>query len=200
MTDDLHSLGAFLYEMGYLKRVPRAGWHIAGVPDPESIADHSFRTAVIGMLLAHLEGADPGRTTMLALMHDTQESRTGDVPSVGKAYVQTVDPVTVTGDQTEGFPAAIRAAMVGLVGEYEARHTLEARCALDADKLELLLQAREYQAAGNLDVQPWIDTAVAALRTETGRRLAALCQEMPPRAWWRAAAAEYPARPRAVSG
>jgi putative hydrolase of HD superfamily len=36
---------------------------------------------------------------------------------------------------------------------------LEARLAKDADKLECLIQAREYQAQGHEDVPPWIETS-----------------------------------------
>jgi putative hydrolase of HD superfamily len=199
---DLTGIGNFLYEMGYLKRVPRQGWFIAGVRQPESVAEHSFRAAIIGMLLAYLEGADPAKTAVLCLLHDTQETRIGDVPSVGKAYVKTADNETVTGDQVADFPPGVAQALVALVHEYEERDSAEAVLARDADKLECLLQAREYQAAGNTDVQPWVETSVASLRSPSGRRLGALCQQLSPKDWWAAAAAQYPqkARPRAVSG
>ena len=86
---ELEGLTNFLYEMGLLKRSKRTGWLIAGVDNPETIAEHTFRTAIIGYLLAQMEGADPHKTATLCLFHDTQESRIGDVPSVGKAYVVT---------------------------------------------------------------------------------------------------------------
>ena len=78
---EVEGLTNFLYEMGLLKRYKRAGWLIAGVDNPESIAEHSFRTAIIGFLLAVMEGADPAKTAALCLFHDTQETRIGDVPS-----------------------------------------------------------------------------------------------------------------------
>jgi hypothetical protein len=62
----------------------------------------------------------------------------------------------------------------------------------DADKLECLLQAREYQAQGHEDVPPWIETSVAALQSASARRLAEACQQVPPRQWWRAFAESYP--------
>ena len=50
-------------------------------------------------------GADPAKTAVLCLFHDTQETRIGDVPSVGKAYVVTAPNPEVTTDQVAGFPA-----------------------------------------------------------------------------------------------
>ena len=59
MADDLEQLTGYLYEMGLLKRFRRTGWFILGVDDPESVADHSFRAAIIATALAALEGANP---------------------------------------------------------------------------------------------------------------------------------------------
>jgi putative hydrolase of HD superfamily len=58
------------------------------------------------------------------------------------------------------------------VTEYETGQTPEARCARDADKLECLLQAREYQDQGHTNLQPWIDTSLASLTTTTAKRIA----------------------------
>ncbi|MEU1687764.1 HD domain-containing protein [Micromonospora sp. NPDC005707] len=63
----------FIFESGVLKRAARTGWWFAGVKHPESIAEHSFRTAFIGMMLAAMEGADPARVSMLCVLHDTQK-------------------------------------------------------------------------------------------------------------------------------
>jgi 5'-deoxynucleotidase YfbR-like HD superfamily hydrolase len=189
---EMEGLTNFLYEMGLLKRYKRTGWMIAGIDNPESIAEHSFRTAIIGYLLAVMEGADPAKTAALCLFHDTQETRIGDVPSVGKAYVVTAPNPEVTADQVAGFPAAASQAVRELVEEYEARQSLEARLAKDADKLECLIQAREYQAQGHGDVPPWIETSAAALQSSSARQLAEACQQVPPRQWWKDFAESYP--------
>jgi putative hydrolases of HD superfamily len=189
---ELEGLSNFLYEMGLLKRSKRTGWLIAGVDNPETIAEHSFRTAIIGYLLARMEGADPCKTATLCLFHDTQESRIGDVPLVGKAYVVTAPNPQVTADQVAGFPEEIGQAVRELVDEYEVRESLEAQLARDADKLECLIQAREYQAQGHEDLPPWIETSAAALRSESARQLAEVCRQVPPRQWWKAFAESYP--------
>ncbi|MEW9510166.1 HD domain-containing protein [Streptomyces bacillaris] len=56
--DDLSAVGRFLYEAGTLKHARRTGWWMAGVRDPESVAEHSWRTALIATIIAKLEGAD----------------------------------------------------------------------------------------------------------------------------------------------
>jgi putative hydrolase of HD superfamily len=186
---ELEGMIGYLYELGLLKRLPRAGWLVAGIDHPESVAEHSFRTAIIGYLLAGIEGADPARTALLCLFHDTQESRIGDVPLVGKRYVVTAPNPQVTADQVAGFPEEIGEAVRTLVDGYERQDSAEARLARDADKLECLIQAREYQAQGH-DVQPWVESAAAALRSETARRFADAFRQARPDQWWKSFAGQ----------
>jgi putative hydrolases of HD superfamily len=78
---EIDATARLIYETGLLKLSKRTGWWLCGVKDPESVAEHSFRTAIIAGLLASLEGADPARATMLAVWHDSQETRVGDIPT-----------------------------------------------------------------------------------------------------------------------
>ena len=78
----------------------------------------------------------------------------------------------VTQDQVAPLPLALAGMISAAVAEYEAGETLEARSARDADKLECLLQAREYQEQGHANIQPWIDTSVAALATPSAKQIA----------------------------
>ena len=172
MSGQLRDITGFLYEMGLLKRYKRTGWSQVGVPLPESIADHSHRASVIASVVAAMDGADPQRAAFLALWHDSQETRITDIPHLTKNYVSAAGNEQVTGDQVAGLPAAVADMISAAVAEYEAAGTREARCARDADKLDCLLQAREYQEQGHSNVQPWIDSSLAALTTASARQLA----------------------------
>jgi 5'-deoxynucleotidase YfbR-like HD superfamily hydrolase len=175
--------------MGHLKNLPRAGWLLLGIPQPETVAEHSFRVGIVGLMLATMEGADIGRTVALCLLHDAHETRIGDVPSVGRAYVTTAAPEAVTAHQTSAMPDAAAKVIQDLVAEYEATETTESRLAHDADKIETLLQAIEYGTQGH-DTEPWKETSLAALRTDAGRQLAQAIGSADPR-WWSAFAASY---------
>jgi putative hydrolase of HD superfamily len=172
MPDELAPLTGFMYELGLLKRYKRTGWLIAGITDPESIADHSFRAAAFAGIVAAMEGADPARAALLSLFHDSQESRLTDIPYLAKAYVKRAPNEQVTADQTRGLPGPVADMISRAVAEYEEKSTPEARCARDADKLDCLVQAIEYREQGNQNIQPWIDSSLAALRTASARRLA----------------------------
>ncbi|MER7501688.1 HD domain-containing protein [Nonomuraea pusilla] len=172
MAEHLAGLTGLLYEIGLLKRYRRTGWLVAGVRDPESIADHSFRAAVIAAAIAAMEGGDPQRAAFMSLFHDTQETRVTDLPYLAKRYVTATPNEEVTAEQMDGVPGPVADMVRDAVAEYEEKASLEAVCARDADKLECLLQAVEYREQGHQNVQPWIDSSLAALKTTTGRRLA----------------------------
>ena len=199
MTDpDAERLAAFMVEAGHLKRSRRTGWWIAGVRDPESVAEHSFRTGVIAYVLALLEGCDANRAATLALFHDLPETRLSDIPSTGRPFVSTATAQEVMKTQTTDLPAMVAGPLQDLIDEFESRRTLEAQCAKDADKLECLVQAREYQSQGYQLVQPWVDTMLAAVRTPSGRRLAAAAVHMTVDAWWHEVVASYDRRQRSA--
>lgn len=187
----LSGVGDFLHEMGQLKRLPRAGWQFAGVPDPESVAEHSYRVAIVGIALAALEGADVGRTAALCVLHDSPETRTGDIPAVGRAYVTTASPEAVSVHQTSGMPDDLAVVFQDLVRAYEAEDSIESRLAHDADKLETLLQAREYEVHGHHDTLQWQESSTAALRTDAAKQLAEAILATTPTTWWSAFARSY---------
>jgi putative hydrolase of HD superfamily len=176
-------IAAFGYELGLLKRIRRAGWWHAGVRDPESVAEHSMRTAHLAALIAVEEGAIPERAAFLALWHDTQETRTGDLPHTANPYLSKPDPREITSDQTEKLPARSRELVRDAVEEYEARQSPEAQCAKDADKLEMLLQAIEYRDIGIQRVDGWIESALDGMKTHTARTIAHAAVTVSPLAW-----------------
>ena len=139
MPDEAAAFAAFGYELGVLKRIRRSGWWHAGVRDPESVAEHSMRVAQLAAMIAAEEGADPARASLLALWHDTQETRTGDLPHTVAGYITKPEPRHITADQTADLPGKSRDMIRSAVDEYESRESTEALCAGDADKLEMLL-------------------------------------------------------------
>jgi len=69
----------FLIEVGKLKRMPRRGWVIRQIRNPESIADHTFRAAVLAWVLSkRKKGINIERLLKIALVHDLCEVYAGD--------------------------------------------------------------------------------------------------------------------------
>lgn len=189
MTDQrFDAIITFAHEAGHLKQTARSGWLLPGVRSPESVAEHSYRVGVLAFVIAACEGADPNRAAALGLFHDLPETRIADVPSVGKKYVETATPHDIAADQTAELPDGLAARIVAAVDEHESAKTPEAttesRCSRDADKLECLLQAREYQQQGYTQLDEWVRSSAEAMTTATGKALAQAALGVAPSAWW----------------
>ncbi|WEV26255.1 HD domain-containing protein [Streptomyces sp. 71268] len=185
--DDQHAKGSvsYLMEMGALKRGKRSGWWIAGVKDPETIAEHSFRVAVVGAVLAMMEGADPAKVALLCTFHDTQETRVGDIPWIGRRYLTAAKNEDVTRDQLAEAHPAVAAGIQAVVEEYEHGDSLEVLVAHDADKLECMIQGLEYVEQGYSNAREWVDSTRAKLKTASAIELANAAQNMSSVDWQR---------------
>lgn len=182
----MQNIAKYLYEIGHLKHVKRSGWWRMGVRDPESVAEHSYRTAIIGYVLANLEGADPERTASICLFHDTAEARIGDLHWVSKRYLQHAKEgeQVAHNEQTGQLPEKIAQRILTLVNEYEKQSSREAQVAHEADLLECLLQAREYEMQGYSKGLEWAKICRDGLQTDTARNLADACLKSDPGDWF----------------
>ncbi|TDU80601.1 HD domain-containing protein [Streptomyces sp. KS 21] len=73
-----------------------------------TVAEHSFRVGVIGSVLAMMEGADASRFALMCLFHDSQETRIGDIPHIGRKYIRAAPNQEVTANQVANAPGALR--------------------------------------------------------------------------------------------
>jgi len=179
--DPLESVVHFFFELGMLKKTPRSGFQFLG-SGGESVAEHSFRTALIGYALARLSGdADPRRVACLCLFHDVPEARTGDLNYVNKQYVR-ADEVKAVEDAAALLPFGDDYR--DFHEEYRKGETPAARLAHDADQLDLILELKEQNDLGNAYARRWIHFARRRLGTDIGRRAAAAVLSTDSAAWW----------------
>uniref|UniRef100_I2Q476 5'-deoxynucleotidase n=1 Tax=Desulfovibrio sp. U5L TaxID=596152 RepID=I2Q476_9BACT len=178
--DRLTRLADFVFEAGMLRKTPRTGYQFLG-SGAENVAEHSFRAALIGFVLATEAGADPNRTMALCLFHDLPEARTGDFNYVNKLY-NTADPRRALADALAG--TGLSATVLPLHDELEAAATPEAALAQDADQIDLIANLKEELDRGNRYAAAWIDAAMARLRTDAGRRLAGAVAATDHTEWW----------------
>jgi len=178
---DLKRMVDLLFEAGMLSRTPRTGYRFLGT-GKQSVAEHLFRTAVVGYVLAHLDGrADKMKVVMMCLFHDLMEARTGDQNYVYKKYVK-VDEEKALKEMTSGLPFGEE--IKALLKEFNAQKSREALLSHDADQLELILQLKEEKDLGNRYAEEWLRYNIRRLRTEAGKRLAEAILQRDFSAWW----------------
>jgi putative hydrolase of HD superfamily len=186
MEPNLEQVAHYLYEMGNLKRLRRSGWGRMGVDSPETVGAHSFRTAIIGYVLAVLEGADPERTASICLFHDVAEARIGDISWLARRYLASAQEAEAFAfrEQVGHLPQSLAQRILGLFEEKERQSSREAQLAREADLLECLLQAREYAEQGYEKGTEWARMCRDGLHSESARALADLCLQIAPGAWF----------------
>ncbi|MEM0120391.1 MAG: HD domain-containing protein [Thermoprotei archaeon] len=152
---------AFAISAGRLKRVQRMGWAVRSLPR-ESVADHSYRTALLGAAISRMVDAevDHSKVVEMALIHDLAEAFIGDwdhetTAIVGKGIKNQLEN-TVVRRLLLDLPKAVSERFLMLWEEYLSGRTIESKIVHLADKLEAAIQALEYRRCG-MDKQTFED-------------------------------------------
>lgn len=134
----------FMGHVGDLKKLKRTGWVNRGIQNPESVADHSFRVAIMALVLANKSEVDQNKVIKMALIHDLAESLVGDLtPFDG------ITPAEKFCLEEEAFKKVCKGidngdGLLTLFQEYHERKTPEAQFVKKLDNLEMMFQAHEY--------------------------------------------------------
>ncbi|EJK70439.1 hypothetical protein THAOC_08204 [Thalassiosira oceanica] len=158
-----------------LKTTKRTGWVMCGVQNPESIADHMYRMSLMAMIASFSNGRlDCSRCIKLALIHDLAEAKVGDItPHCGvsdedkhRMELNTMESISRMLGQSMGGDE-----MLELWKEYEEGTTEEARLLKDLDKIEMILQAQEYEAekSSEKSLDQFFTSTEGKWRTEIGK-------------------------------
>ncbi|MFA5933507.1 MAG: HD domain-containing protein [Microgenomates group bacterium] len=149
-----NELARFMGHVSNLKKTERTGWVRRGIQNPESVADHSFRTALMAMVLSNKSDVNQNTVIKMALIHDLAESLVGDLTPF-----DTITPKEKSHLEEEAFKKLCSDIdngdeLLGLFREYEEGITPEARFTKRLDKLEMMFQAHEYnQDQPNVDLR-----------------------------------------------
>lgn len=175
----------FFAEAGLLKKIKRSGWWVVGIKEPESVAEHCFRCAVIGYYLAHVEGVDANKVVTMCLFNDIHEARINDLHKMGHYYIDFKQAESkVFKDQIAGLNENVAADMQKGRQEYEEQETKEAMIARDADILECLIQAKEYLDGGYPQAEKFFQKAPDHLHSQSAKDLWREAREWDSGAWW----------------
>ena len=148
-----------------LKDIDRTGWVRANVESPESVAAHSWGMAILALRLCpdHL---DLAKVLSMCLVHDVAEIVVGDLTPHDSIKGQEKHELERAG------MLKIAPQWIELFDEYEQGSSEEAQFVKSMDKLDMGLQAMNYQRQG-LDLSEFISSA----RTKTdGTEFASLLE------------------------
>ncbi|KAJ0260386.1 5'-deoxynucleotidase [Hirschfeldia incana] len=162
----------FLTLCSRLKTTPRAGWGKRDVKNPESIADHMYRMGLMALISSDIPGVNRDKCIKMAIVHDIAEAIVGDItPSCGVSKeeknrreteaLEHMCKILGGGERAEEIAALWR--------EYEANASPEAKVVKDFDKLELILQALEYEQEQGKDLEEFFQSTAGKFQTDIGK-------------------------------
>jgi len=154
---------SFLSTIITLKRIPRSGWitHGISLPDVESVADHTFSTCSISILLADLERrrsvrVNAERVLRMATFHDLAEALTFDISKSYLTYLGERGSVIKNEIESSAWKYLARSDdseslfsdYAKLQKQYVRNITVEAQIVHAADSIDILLQILELTRRG----------------------------------------------------
>lgn len=133
-----------------LKKIKRSGWiDKSNISSPESVADHSYSMCMMSMVLSEIIDLDTEHIMKMANLHDLAESFVGDNMPDKISYEEKV----LLEDKAmrkiiSKLPSFLRGKYLDIWNEYIENSTVSAKFVHNMDKLEMALQAKEYEFDG----------------------------------------------------
>ena len=133
-----------------LDRVPRAGYLLRGVTEPESVSAHSHSLALLTFLVCeeHPGLFDTAKAIQMALLHDLQEVVTMDIPlpTGGKAFRTAKEEAEL--EIFSKMFSKLSPRFEELHGEFSRSESAEARLVRGLDKAQMMIKIFCYEREG----------------------------------------------------
>ncbi|MEM4137243.1 MAG: HD domain-containing protein [Candidatus Anstonellaceae archaeon] len=156
----------FLNKLAILKNISRTGWDVIGAPQ-ESVAEHSYRTALIALILAKnlkLSEKEILNVIVGSLLHDIEEIYIGDLHKIAKKYI-TIKKRELEKKLISEMPQELKEYYLEYINNEKLRLIVK-----DADRLECALTAKNYKDSG-YKTKSWIYNTKKSLKLRESREL-----------------------------
>lgn len=157
-----------------IKHKEREGWKKHGVEGVrDTIASHSFGTAIIGWIVAEKHGRDSDRMVKMLLIHDLIMAHIPDVTPDDEEYDSKREMEMAKAEELiSKMPEEIQDEFEDLFNEFQAEQTDFARIARESDKIETILQSIVYSEDLQEDIdQEFLEFYEEEFKTELGRQI-----------------------------
>lgn len=141
----------FFKNAANLKKIPRKGWvDKLDIKNPESVADHSYSMAIMGMIISDMENHNSEKIIKMILLHDLAESEIGDY-TPGEISLEKKKEL-----ENNAFLKIMKSLPINLNSQYEKlwkdyqdNNSPESKIVHQIDRLEMVLQAKIYLNEGH---------------------------------------------------
>jgi len=140
----------FFKTVANLKKISRQGWiDKLSLENPESVAEHSYSMAVMGMVISDLQNYNSEKILKMILLHDLAESKIGDyTPDQLSSKKKSKLENNAFHEIIKNLPDSIKSQYLQIWKEYQENDSLESKFVHQIDRLEMVLQAKIYEKEG----------------------------------------------------
>ncbi len=163
----------FLKLVDKLAELERKGFKLRGVEEPESIMEHSFRVALLALVLHKRLEVNLEKLVSLALVHDLAEAITGDItPFDGVDKEEKIEKEErAFREICSNLPEEEREWLMSLHTELKLKKTPEAKILKQIDKLDMAYKALVYRSRGYEHMQEFITEAEKSISNDVLRNI-----------------------------
>lgn len=133
-----------------LEGLPRTGWILRGIAQPENVAGHILNTCYVVLALGPSVAPrlDLDRAVTLATLHDAPEALTGDLPRMVKDLLPKGAKAEAEEKAAQALLGPLSSAALERWREYTEGATREARFVRLCDRLQMGVRAVAYRRLG----------------------------------------------------
>ncbi|MFC1801754.1 HD domain-containing protein [Nanoarchaeota archaeon] len=149
----------FFHNLEGVKKQVREGWNLHKIPQPESIADHSYRVAMMALVLSPQAKLNSEKTMAMALLHDALHALVPDTPSKHDESEQKMTNQEMAEIERKAMKKLLSNLDQKKAKEFfemfldvEEKRTKEGEFVKDLDRLEMCFQALEYEKQHQKDL------------------------------------------------
>jgi len=141
----------FFKNAANLKKIQRKGWaNKLSIKNPESVADHSYSMAIMGMIISDMENYNSEKIIKMILLHDLAESEIGDF-TPGEISLEKKKELENNAffKILASLPNNLKSQYQMLWNDYQNDDSQESKIVHQIDRLEMTLQAKIYLNEGH---------------------------------------------------
>ncbi|MDO8270177.1 MAG: HD domain-containing protein [Candidatus Levybacteria bacterium] len=159
------------------KEIPRTGWGMHGIHDPESVAEHTYSLSFLTLQLSPILSdrlnypLNVNKLVKMAILHDFGEIETGDIVVSRGSKIDLQLRTVKEEREKRGIKKLFKETdksnlAVNLFSEMIERETLETKIFWQLDKLDMAIQALYYEQKEGKDLSEFFENAKAHISDE----------------------------------
>jgi putative hydrolases of HD superfamily len=156
----------YYIQIAKLKKLIRKGWQLKNIPNPESVADHTFGVATLAFMIGKKLNLDVEKMVIMALIHEAAETIYGDITPHDGTSEDEKYKMEEHGSKEILSLISPNGELFDLWKDFELKRTVEGKIVKELDRLEMALQAFQYENDTNVPLDDFFEYVESRIETQ----------------------------------